>query len=202
MLKETIKNLKSNRINTRVFDTREDLIEYLNISIADGEVVGVGDSMTLEELGIYDYLRTRDINYLDKYDTNLTKDEKKKLYINNFSADLFISSSNAISKTGKLYNVDGNGSRVAPIIYGPKRVFIICGLNKIVESDEAALSRIREVAAPKDAVRLNKNTPCAKIGKCIDCKSPEKICNYHTIIQGQFDENRIELLLIQGEYGY
>lgn len=202
MIEETLKNLKSNRINARFFISIDELKKYLSDVIKDDMLVGVGDSMTLEELDLYKYLRKRKIRFLDKYDTELSKDEKKKLYIDNFTSDYFITSANAISKTGKIYNLDGNGSRVAPMIYGPKRVIIICGVNKIVETDEMALLRIREVAAPRDAIRLNKNTPCTRTGKCMDCKSKEKICNYHTVIQGQFDEKRIEVLIIEGNYGY
>ncbi len=202
MIEETLKNLKANRINARYFISRDELEKYLSDVIRDDMLVGVGDSMTLEELDLYEYLRNRNIRFLDKYDPKLSKDEKKKLYIDNFSSDCFITSANAITNTGKIYNLDGNGSRVAPMIYGPKRVIIICGINKIVETDELALLRIREIAAPKDAIRLNKNTPCTKTGKCMDCKSKEKICNYHTVIQGQFDENRIEVLFIDGSYGY
>lgn len=175
---------------------------YLGNCIEDGAVVGVGDSMTLEALEVYDYLKTRNLTYLNKYDESLSRQEKRELYLKNFAADYFLSSANAISSEGKIYNMDGNGSRVAPLIYGPKSVLLICGINKIVESEEEAIRRIREVAAPLDAKRLNKKTPCAVTGKCMDCKSPQKICNYFTVIQGQFDETRIRVLFVEEELGY
>ena len=158
--------------------------------------------MTLEELAVYDYLRRRQIRFLDKYQENLSKEEKRSLYLRNFDADYFLSGINAISATGKIYNLDGNGSRVAPMIYGPKKVILLCGTNKITETDEEAIDRIRRIAAPLDAKRLGKKTPCRVTGVCQDCKSPEKICNYWTIIQGQFDENRIQVVFIPEELGY
>ncbi|MCI1648818.1 MAG: lactate utilization protein [Bacteroides sp.] len=202
LLEKTIRALKRNRISADVLKSREEVITYLENLIEDAAVVGVGDSMTLDTLGVYDYLRGRNLAYLNKYDPSLSKQEKRELYLKNFTADYFLSGVNAISTEGKIYNMDGNGSRVAPIIYGPKCVLLICGINKIVESEEEAIRRIREVAAPLDAKRLNKKTPCAMKGKCMDCKSPQKICNYFTVIQGQFDEARIRVLFVEEELGY
>jgi len=202
LLEKTIRALKRNRISADVLKSREEVITYLENLMEDAAVVGVGDSMTLDTLGVYDYLRGRNLAYLNKYDPSLSKQEKRELYLKNFTADYFLSGVNAISTEGKIYNMDGNGSRVAPIIYGPKCVLLICGINKIVESEEEAIRRIREVAAPLDAKRLNKKTPCAMKGKCMDCKSPQKICNYFTVIQGQFDEARIRVLFVEEELGY
>ncbi len=103
---------------------------------------------------------------------------------------------------GKIFNLDGNGSRVAPIIFGAKKVFLVVGTNKNVENDEEAIARIKNIAAPIDAQRLNKKTPCTKTGECMDCKSVDEICNYYTIIQGQFDQQRIKVLLVNGQYGF
>ena len=202
IIEKTIHNLKRNKIKSRLFISAENVIDSLETLINNGSKVGVGDSVTLETLGIYNYLRSRNILFLDKYDPSLQKEQKKDLYIQNFSADFFIASANAITSTGKIYNLDGNGSRVAPMIYGPKKVILICGVNKIVATDADAINRIEERAAPLDAKRLEKNTPCVRTGTCAHCKSIDKICNYYTIIQGQFDPNRIEVWFIQGDYGY
>lgn len=202
MINETIRNLKANRIKAHYFTDKILLYEYLEATIKDKSLVGVGDSITLEELGVYDYLRTRDIVFLDKYRDDIHKEDKRIIYQKNFMADYFLSSANAITKSGKIYNLDGNGSRVAPMIYGPSKVIIVCGINKIVENEEEAILRIKNIAAPLDAKRLGKNTPCVKTGKCSDCKHAEKICNYYSIIQGQFDENRIEVVFVDGNYGY
>lgn len=202
LIDKAMLNFKKNRISLRYFENVENFYKYINEIIKPKETIGVGDSVTLEEIGFYDYLRKLDINFLDKYNNNLTKEEKKALYIENFSSDIFFSGINALSVEGKIYNLDGNGSRVAPIIYGPRKVILICGTNKLVVNEEEAIERIKLKAAPLDAKRLNKNTPCIKTESCIDCKSSDKICNYMTIIQGQFDSNRIEILVINEKLGY
>lgn len=196
------KNFNNNNIKLHFFEKEDELYSYISKKLGDDKLIGVGDSMTLEELGLYDYLRKANVTFLDKYDATLSKQDKKNLYLRNFSSDIFFSSANAISYEGKIYNLDGNGSRVAPIIYGPKKVFIICGINKLVKNEEEAFKRIKEVAAPLDAIRLNKKTPCTVTKSCVNCKSKDKICNYMTIIGGQFDSERIELLVINKKLGY
>lgn len=202
LIETAMKNLRMNRIPSILLESSSALPAYLDAQIPDGTIVGVGDSMTLEALAVYDYLRRRQVRFLDKYQENLSKEEKRALYLRNFDADYFLSGVNAISATGKIYNLDGNGSRVAPMIYGPRKVILLCGTNKITETDEDAIDRIRRIAAPLDAKRLGKKTPCRVTGVCQDCKSPDKICNYWTIIQGQFDENRIQVVFIPKELGY
>lgn len=201
-LQKTIQNLGRNNIDGVSLNSSADLLGFLDCQIPDGAVVGVGDSITLESCGVYQYLRNRNLVFLDKYSKDLSRLQKRELYLKNFDADFFLSSVNAISSEGKIYNLDGNGSRVAPMIYGPKKVLLICGINKIVETEEQAFERIRTIAAPLDAKRLQKKTPCSITGKCSDCKSPDKICNYHTIIQGQFDRERIKVVFINEELGY
>lgn len=195
-------SFKKNRISLNFFNTVEEFYLYINTLIKPYQTIGVGDSISLEDIGLYGYLRNSEVNFLDKYKENLNKEDKRKIYIDNFSADIFFSGINALSAEGKIYNLDGNGSRVAPIIYGPKKVILVCGINKLVDNEEAALKRIKEIAAPLDAIRLNKKTPCVTTKTCLDCKSPEKICNYMTIIQGQFDPERIEIIVINENLGY
>lgn len=200
-INKTIRSLSKRRIEARYFSSKAELVSCVKENIFSGMTVGVGDSATLEGLGIYSLLRASDVHFLDKYE-DLSPEEKKEIYINNFGADLFFSGINALSTDGKIYNLDGNGSRVAPIIYGPSKVILICGTNKIVASEEDAFSRVRNIAAPIDAKRLEKNTPCVHSGKCMDCKVEERICNYFTIIQGQFDTERIKVFIIEGDYGF
>ena len=199
---KTISSLSKNRIEALYFSSKEALVSCLKERLTSGMTIGVGDSTTLEELGIYSLLRNSDVNFLDKYKKNISREEKRDLYIKNFDADLFLSGINALSTDGKIYNLDGNGSRVAPIIYGPSKVILICGVNKIVISEDEAFRRIKNVAAPIDAKRLGKITPCVRSGKCMDCKAEDKICNYFTIIQGQFDTERIKVFIVEGDYGF
>ena len=201
-VERTIKNLNSRNMEGYYVNNREQLFQKLKEFIAEGSTVGVGDSMTLFETNIIDFLRKGSYNFLDKYEEKLTKDEKREIYIKNFSADTFICSTNAITESGELYNIDGNGSRVAPMIYGPKQVIIITGINKIVKNLEEAEIRVRQYAAPVDAKRLNKDTPCTKLGYCIDCKSPNRICNDFVIIKGQFIKGRIKVVIVGEVLGY
>jgi hypothetical protein len=180
----------------------KELKELLRELIAENSVVGVGDSMTLFETGVIDFLRNGNYTFLDKYRENITSEEKKNIYIQNFSADTFMCSTNALTENGELYNIDGNGSRVAPMIYGPKQVILVTGINKIVKDIGAAEKRVRNYAAPIDAKRLGKNTPCTTLGYCVECKSPNRICNDFTIIRGQFDKNRIKVIIVGKQLGY
>ncbi|EPY2301528.1 hypothetical protein A0J52_03035 [Clostridium sporogenes] len=201
-VERTIKNLNRRNMEGHYIDNIDQLFEKLKEFIADGSIVGVGDSMTLFEAGVIDFLRSGNFNFLDKYQDKLTKDKKREIYIKNFSADTFICSTNAITEDGELYNIDGNGSRVAPIIYGPKQVILVVGINKIVRNIEEAEIRVRNYAAPVDAKRLNKDTPCTKIGYCVDCKSPNRICNDFVVIRGQFIKGRIKVLILGENLGY
>ena len=201
-VERTIKNLNSRNMEGYYVNTREQLFQKLKEFIVEGSTVGVGDSMTLFETNIIDFLRDGSFNFLDKYKEKLTKDEKREIYIKNFSADTFICSTNAITETGELYNIDGNGSRVAPMIYGPKQVVIVAGINKIVKDLDEAEKRVRQYAAPIDAKRLNKDTPCTKLGYCTDCKSPNRICNDFVIIKGQFIKGRIKVVILGEALGY
>ncbi len=170
--------------------------------IDEKSTVGVGDSMTLFETDVIDFLRKGDYVFLDKYREGITSEEKKDIYIQNFSANTFMCSTNALTEDGELYNIDGNGSRVAPMIYGPKQVILVTGINKIVKDIEEAEKRARNYAAPIDAKRLNKDTPCTTLGYCVDCKSPNRICNDFTIIRGQFIKNRIKVIIVGEQLGY
>lgn len=202
LIETTIRNLGKNRIHARSFESIADFYNYINITLKKKSTIGSGDSKTLEDIGFYDYLSSGDFVFLDKYKEGLSKVEKRKLYLGNFNSDYFFSGINAVTTSGEIYNLDGNGTRVAPIIYGPRKVFLVCGYNKIVGSKEEAEMRVKNIAAPLDAKRLKKSTPCVKAGRCMECKSPEKICNYWTVIQGQFDENRIEVLFLNKKMGF
>lgn len=201
-LERTIAGL--NRRNMAGFFVQEEqeLMKLLAGLIEANSVVGVGDSVTLHETGVLEFLRSGSFRFLDKYREGITKDEKRQIYLQNFSADTFLCSTNALTEDGELYNIDGNGSRVAPMLYGPRQVIVIAGINKIVRSIEEAEQRARQYAAPLDAKRLNKKTPCAALGYCVDCKSPERICNDFTIIRGQFIKDRIKVILVGKQLGY
>lgn len=201
-IQRLIKNLESNNMKGTYLKSREELMAYLNVQIQDDSMVSVGGSQTLFELGLISYLRNREIRFLDRYKGELTGEEKKELYRKSFFADFYFSSSNAITVDGHLYNVDHTGNRVAALLYGPEKVFVIVGINKIVDTVEEAIARVRAVAAPANNVRLNRNTPCVKFGSCVDCKVEDRICNEYTLIKRQAVKDRIEVIILPFELGY
>lgn len=183
-------------------ENREELLSLISTLLHEGETVGCGDSVTLEETGVFDLLRNGDYKFYDKHRFGLTTEQKQEIYLKNFTADTFFTGVNAVTIDGKLFNIDGNGSRVAPMLFGPKQVIVVAGVNKLTESAESAILRARQIAAPLDAKRLRKETPCVKLGKCVDCGHPQRICNDFVLIAGQFVKNRIQVILINGNYGY
>ncbi len=198
----TINSLKKNGMNGYLVNSHEELIEKINELTNDGDTVSCGGSMSLFETGVIDYLRSGKYNFLDRYEDGLSKDDLKKLYRNTFSADVYFTSTNAITEKGELYNVDGNGNRVAAMLYGPDKVIIIAGINKIVENIEEAIKRNERVSAPANRKRLNRATPCVKVGHCMDCSSEERICNEYTIIRRQGNKDRIHVIFLNEELGY
>ncbi len=198
----TIESLERNNMNGYYVKGEEELLEKLNELVTDSSVVSVGGSMTLFETGVIDYLRDRNITFLDRYKEGLKSDEKKELYREVFSANYFLTSSNAITEKGEIYNVDGTGNRVAAMIYGPDKVIIIAGYNKIVSSLDEAKYRNQKISAPANVKRLNMDCPCLKTGYCVNCNSNQKICNIYTVIDRQFDKDRIHVIFLNNEYGY
>jgi L-lactate utilization protein LutB len=201
-IEKTLAQLEKNRITGHFVETPEALHRLIASLVPEGATVSVGGSMTLFETGTIDFLRNGTYEFWDRYAEGLTPEDSKALYRKSFSADAYFSSVNAITEDGWLYNIDGLGNRVASIIYGPDKVFLIAGTNKIVKDMEAAEIRLRHKAAPANAVRLNRNTPCAKTGVCMDCKHKDRICSAYVKIGWQFDPNRIHVILINGNFGY
>jgi len=205
-IKDLISNLLKNFFHRNMkgyfVENKKELMDLIEELVPEKSTIGCGDSMTLEECRLYDFFRNGNFDFKDKYRKGITKEEKQKIYIENFSVDTFISSANAITEDGKIFNIDGNGSRVAPIIYGPKQVLIIVGINKVVPKIEDAIKRARQIAAPLDAIRLNKKTPCSTLRYCVDCKSPDRICNSFVAIEGQFIKDRVKIIIINENLGY
>lgn len=158
--------------------------------------------MTLFETGVIEHLRISRYKFLDRYEEGLTKEEINKIFRESFFADAYFASSNAVTEDGKLYNVDGNGNRVAAMLFGPSKVILVVGENKIVKNIDEAIKRNREISAPANAKRLNKSTPCAKVGYCMDCKSKDKICREYTVIESQNNKDRIHIIFLRDQIGY
>lgn len=201
-IERLIDSLKNNNMNGYYIKTKEELISKIKELTPEKAKVTCGGSMTLFETGIIDFLRNGDYNFLDRYKEGLTKEEVKEIYRAAFSCDVYFTSSNAITEDGELYNIDGNGNRVAAMLYGPDKVIVIVGINKIVSNIEEAIQRNKNYTAPANAKRLEKNTPCAKVGYCMDCNCSDRICNEYTVISRQGQKDRIHVLILNEEVGY
>lgn len=163
--------------------------------------VSFGGSVTLEETGILSELRCRDdITFFDRA-TATTPEENKKIMHEALSCDYYFMSSNAITSDGELVNIDGNGNRVAALIYGPENVIIVAGMNKIVKNAEEGISRVRNTASPQNCIRLGKNNPCAVNGVCGNCLS-DTICDQIVITRASRVPQRIKVILVGEELGF
>lgn len=166
------------------------------------ETVSWGGSLTHIQTGIYEGLKARqDITILDTYDKSLSPPEAYELRRRSLLVDLFITGTNAVTEKGRLVNLDMIGNRVAAITFGPKNVIILVGRNKIVADVDEAIERIKTYAAPVNAMRLDKKTPCLKTGVCQNCNSPDRICNVWTISEKSFPKGRIKVVLINEDLG-
>ena len=196
-----IKNL--NRRNREAFycPTAEEAVKKVSELIADGSSVTWGGSMTVRDLGIPDMLRRR--GTLEVLDRDLVEGEAvQDIYLRAFTADVYLTSANAISEDGVIVNVDGNGNRVAAITWGPKKVIFIIGMNKVAQTVEAALSRARGTASPINAKRFDIKTPCQVDGMCHNCNSPESICSYVHFLRNSRNKGRHVVVLVGENLGY
>jgi len=199
---EAIKeNFEKRNIQVLWFDTFREIKEYLLNAIGTSDTVGIGNSQTLKSMEITEALSNRGNVVYDKTFGH-TQDEIKNLKRKALLADCYISSSNAVSADGSIINIDHSGNRVAAITYGPDRVFIVVGKNKITVTKEEAMQRAKNTAAPLNAKRAGYSPPCTVTGYCVDCNSPERVCNIVSIIEGQHVNRRLTLLIADEAEGF
>ncbi len=201
-LERTMENVRKNNMGAYHVKNHNELHTLLAELMNSKETVSFGGTMTLFETDTLDWLRNQDYNLLDRYAEGLSPEDIKQMYRDAFSANTYLTSTNAITEAGELYNVDGRGNRVAAMIYGPDQVIVITGTNKIVQDHHQAIQRNRRIAAPANVNRLNRNTPCAKLGYCTDCNSPDRVCNAFVTISKSMEKDRIKVIFIDGNYGY
>ncbi|MHC6179483.1 lactate utilization protein [Clostridium sp. JNZ X4-2] len=201
-IKRTMENLEKNNMEAYFADSRKEVIDKLSEILKEGDTVSVGGSMSLFETGIIDFLRKGNYKFLDRYAENLKPEDIKDVFRKSFFADDYIVSTNALTEDGELYNIDGNGNRVAAMLYGPDKVIVIAGINKIVLNLDEAIDRVKYCAAPANVKRLNLDNPCTKLGYCVDCSSRGRICNEYTLIKRQNHKGRIKVIIVNQELGY
>jgi L-lactate utilization protein LutB len=164
--------------------------------------IGWGGSMTVIDTGLYQTVKARtDIEMVDTLDKQVSPEEFLERRRRSLLVDLFITGTNAVTEDGQLVNLDMFGNRVAALTFGPKHVVVIVGRNKIVPSIDEAMFRVKNFAAPANAMRLDKKTPCVKTSYCEECKSPDRICNTWTITEKSYPKGRVKVVLVNQELG-
>ncbi len=198
-MEKTAQNLRKNNMEAYIVPSKEDVVPLIESLCQEGEKVASGGSVTLAQCGVTDFLKSGRYDYLDRYKEGA---DMYTVMREAFFADSYFTSSNAVTEDGELFNVDGNGNRVAAMIFGPKKVIVVAGCNKIVESEKEAVARIENTAAPLNAARLGLSTPCAETGKCVHCLSPWRICCAYVKMGFQRAAGRVKVILVGEELGY
>ena len=210
-MKKTAKNLRKNNMEAYIAKDSAEAVKIVESILKEGENISCGGSVTLKESGVMELMKSGKYNFLDRSQAK-TQEEIEKVYREVFSCDTFLTSSNAVTENGELYNVDGNSNRVAAICYGPKSVIFVIGMNKIVRNIDEAINRVKTVAAPPNCLRLNSKTPCHETGECISlsrngdmadgCSCDARICCNYVVSARQRHKNRFKVILVAENLGY
>ena len=198
LAEKVIKGLESRNMTGYYAESKEEALKIALSLIPEGSSIGMGGAMSVHEIGLSEALKSDKYNFIDRDAT----DDKRAAMLATYDADFFLSSVNAMSDDGVLVNIDGNSNRVSAIAQGPKKVVFIVGMNKVCGDQDSAMKRARNIAAPTNAQRFGLSTPCAKTGKCMDCKSPDTICCQFLITRYSRHEGRIHVILVNDNLGF
>ncbi len=196
-----VKNLQSRHFEAHYCATKEDALRKALELIPAGASVGWGGAMSAQQIGLIDEVRTGGYHPVDR-DACTTAEEREECMRRCLLSDVFITGANALSLDGQMVNIDGNGNRVAAIVYGPKEVIVIAGMNKVEDTLDAAITRARTVAAPMNQQRFLLPNPCTTTGTCADCKSETCICNQILITRHCRPAGRIKFILVGEDLGF
>lgn len=196
-----VKNLGSRHFEAYYCETKEAALAKALELIPEGASIGWGGALSAQQIGLLDALKTDAYRAIDR-DKATTPAEREQAQRNCLLADWFVTGANALSLDGQMVNIDGNGNRVAAIVYGPENVIVIAGMNKVVDTLDAAITRARTVAAPMNKQRFALQTPCEVTGSCADCKSDGCICNQILITRNCKPAGRIKMILVGEELGF
>ncbi|WP_422481879.1 lactate utilization protein [Pleomorphochaeta sp. DL1XJH-081] len=211
----TIERLRKNNIEAAYLPSGQDVVPMLRSILDEGCTIALGGSATLAETGVLKLVRSDLYHLIDRYEPNLDPHELHQRLIDAFSADVFLTSVNAITEHGELYCVDGTSNRVSAMLFGPKRVIVIAGWQKIVPTLRDAIDRVKHIAAPANAMRLEKDTPCVKTGHCIAPYCDDHhlmaiptgacdngICSNMVVMGRQAKKGRLSVLIVGEQLGY
>ena len=198
LAQKIIKGLESRNMAGYYAATKEKALEIALSLIPEGSSVGMGGAMSAHEIGLVDVLKNGNYRFIDRDKAA----DRRAAMLETYDADVFLSSANAMTDDGVLVNIDGNANRVSAICQGPKKVVFIVSMNKVCADLDSAMKRARNVAAPINAQRFGLSTPCAKTGKCMDCKSPDTICCQFLITRFSRHPGRIHVILVNENLGF
>ena len=197
LARKVIKGLESRNMSGYWAESKKDALKLALSLIPEGSSVTMGGAMSAHEIGLVDALKKGNYNFIDRD----AYEDKRAAMLAAYDADVFLASANAITEDGIMVNIDGNSNRVSAIAQGPRKVVFIVGMNKVCPDLDSAMKRARNVAAPINAQRFGLNTPCAKTGACMDCKSPDTICCQFLITRFSRHKDRIHVILVNGNLG-
>lgn len=207
IIQETMKNLEANNMKPYFVKTKEEARTLVESLLTSGETIASGGSQTLKACAVDTLIKNGDYNYLDRE----TAENVEDVYLGAFTSDTYLMSTNALTRSGVLYNVDGNSNRVAALLYGPKSVIVLCGYNKIVDTIQDAVERVKHIAAPLNTVRLHTGSYCENAGVCKGagseeicdgCKGAGRICCNFVLTAQQRKKDRIKVIIVGEELGY
>ena len=201
-MKRTTEKLRDHGFEALYTQTKPEAVKEIWKYIRPDTKVGVGGSLTIRDLGILEQLAAQGHILYDHWKPGLSKENILEVRKLQMTSNLFLGSVNAITMNGELVNINGAGNRVNSTVFGPQKVILVAGYNKIVEDIQEAIKRSKNVAAPLNARRLNVDVPCAKIGKCVDCNSPNRICRVMVIHERKPSFTDMLIILVGEELGY
>ena len=195
-----VKNLQARHFDAYYCETKEEALKKALELIPEGSSVGWGGAMSAEQIGLMDALRAGNYNAIDR-ERATSMEERAQIMQQAMFADVFLTGANGLSLDGQMVNIDGMGNRVAAIIYGPKSVIVVAGMNKVEDTVESAIIRAKTVAAPMNNQRFNNNNPCSVTGTCGNCKNETCICNHIAITRHCRPAGRIKFILVGENLG-
>lgn len=210
-IQQTMTALEKNNMKAYFVQTKQEVVPLIKTLLSKGESVSCGGSETLKQCNVFEeILESGEYDFVDR--RGLEGEELRESYAKAFMCDTFFTSSNAVTQNGELYNVDGNSNRIACIVFGPKQVIAVVGINKIVKNLDEAVARVKTIAAPKNTQRLNCATPCATTGQCMcsgednymcdGCGGDSRICCNYVVSAKQRHKNRIKVIIVNENLGY
>ena len=198
LAQKVIKGLQSRNMSGYYAEDREAALKIALALIPEGSSISMGGGLSVSEIGLVDAVKTGSYKFIDRD----RYADKREAYLLTYDADVFLASANAITEDGIMVNIDGNANRVSAMAFGPKKLVLIVGMNKVCPDLDTAMKRARNVAAPINAQRFGLSTPCSKTGACMDCKSPDTICCQFLITRFSRDPARIHVILVNDTLGF